>query len=229
MSEEVEASVKSGSVPPYVSFASLRNFIRGLGEKGMPGRIDRTVMSSLSGGTQNQVTAALKFFKLVDSLGVPSTVMHKLAESDEIGEKAAWRELIQSAYAFLFQAVNLKTATTGQVTAEFTKLGASGDTNGKCISFFLAASKHAGIAVSAHIRPSRAKNGQLRKRRPGTKSAQEIPQREVSSETSTTPEEAKADVTRMLMEKFPTFDPSWPDNLKTSWFSAYEQLMKRNK
>ncbi|HWG17462.1 MAG TPA: hypothetical protein VN678_06335, partial [Acidobacteriaceae bacterium] len=39
----------------------------------------------------------------------------------------------------------------------------------------------------------------------------------------------KNEVTRILMEKFPTFDPSWPDNLKTSWFSAYEQLMKRNK
>jgi hypothetical protein len=156
--------------------------------------------------------------------------MQKLADSDEAKEKTAWRELIESAYAFLFKAVNLKTATTGQVSAEFAKLGASGDTNGKCISFFLAASKHAGIAVSAHIRPARAKSGQTRKRSTVAKPAPENPRREATGDAHTSPgDEGKADVTRMLMEKFPTFDPSWPDNLKTSWFSAYEQLMKRNK
>jgi hypothetical protein len=32
---------------------------------------------------------------------------------------------------------------------------------------------------------------------------------------------------KLLLDKFPTFDPSWPDELKNKWFSAFDELLRR--
>ena len=39
--------------PPYLAFRTFRHFLDGLRASGIPGRIDRSVMSSLSGGAQS--------------------------------------------------------------------------------------------------------------------------------------------------------------------------------
>src|SRR5207247_7844475 len=33
---------------------------------------------------------------------------------------------------------------------------------------------------------------------------------------------------RLLVDKFPRFDPTWPDELKKKWFETYDQFMKTN-
>ena len=30
----------------------------------------------------------------------------------------------------------------------------------------------------------------------------------------------------LLLSKFPTFDPNWPDEVKLKWFDGFERLMK---
>ena len=32
---------------------------------------------------------------------------------------------------------------------------------------------------------------------------------------------------KLLLNKFPQFDPSWPDEVKLKWFSAFDELMRR--
>ena len=32
---------------------------------------------------------------------------------------------------------------------------------------------------------------------------------------------------KLLIDKFPTLDPNWPDELKSKWFSAFNELLKR--
>ena len=32
---------------------------------------------------------------------------------------------------------------------------------------------------------------------------------------------------KMLLTKFPTFDPTWSDDVKLKWFTAFDELMKR--
>lgn len=31
----------------------------------------------------------------------------------------------------------------------------------------------------------------------------------------------------MLLEKFPSFDPAWNDDLKLKWFEAFDELLKK--
>jgi hypothetical protein len=30
---------------------------------------------------------------------------------------------------------------------------------------------------------------------------------------------------QLLLSKFPSFDPAWPDDVKTKWFEGFNQLM----
>jgi hypothetical protein len=30
-----------------------------------------------------------------------------------------------------------------------------------------------------------------------------------------------------LLEKFPPFDPNWPDPIKEKWFAGFDQFMKK--
>ena len=31
----------------------------------------------------------------------------------------------------------------------------------------------------------------------------------------------------MLLAKFPSFDPAWNDDLKSKWFAAFDEMLKR--
>jgi hypothetical protein len=31
----------------------------------------------------------------------------------------------------------------------------------------------------------------------------------------------------MLLSKFPDFDPTWADDIKIKWFSAFDELLKK--
>ena len=31
----------------------------------------------------------------------------------------------------------------------------------------------------------------------------------------------------MLLSKFPNFDPSWKDEIKIKWFSAFDEMLKK--
>jgi hypothetical protein len=32
---------------------------------------------------------------------------------------------------------------------------------------------------------------------------------------------------KLLLDKFPGFDPAWPDEVKLKWFAAFDELLKR--
>jgi hypothetical protein len=34
---------------------------------------------------------------------------------------------------------------------------------------------------------------------------------------------------QMLLSKFPSFDPSWPDEVKSKWFDGFHRLMRVGK
>ena len=50
----MEALVKKVPVPPYVAYKTLKNFVERY-KQGLPSRIDRGLMGSMSGAAQSQV------------------------------------------------------------------------------------------------------------------------------------------------------------------------------
>lgn len=146
------------STPPYISYASFKSFINGLGESTVPSRIDKTVMSNYSGSTQYQLLPALNWLGLIDFEGTPSDLLKSLVTANEDEFGTILEPVIREKYRFLFSGdIDLQSASAGQVEEAFKAQNVKGSTVTKCISFFLKIAKEAGITVSPHVKPPTVK------------------------------------------------------------------------
>jgi hypothetical protein len=207
-------------VEPYVAYKTFNGFTHSL-KASIPARIDRSVMSTYSGAVQAQLLHALKYFDLIAPTGQPKPMLHQLVNSEGEQRKAVLQQIVRASYPKLFaQGFDLTKATTNLLAEQFT---ASGDTVRKCIGFLLPLLKEAGIPISPHIKgpPKRSSNGAKRRK----------PAAEVLAPPPPPPPPAAAPQqqpgwTEMLLSKFPTFDPAWPEDVKKQWFTSFEALMK---
>jgi hypothetical protein len=188
--------------------------------------MDRSVMAHLSGGVQTQLYAALRYLALVTDESVPTERMAKLVFADVDERKRVLADTLRSAYRFLFEdGLDLERATSQQIHERFVDAGASGDTVRKCIAFFVSAARDAGLTISPHIQVT--KGG-----RPRTKAGPKArPQSAATKAHEKTREyadrgvDARNDWERMLLEKFPEFDPSWSEEAKAEWLKAFNELV----
>lgn len=149
-----EQSVEK-STPPYMSFSRFLTFIGSLAGKPLPPRVDRTLMSKMSGGDQSQVRIALKFLNLAH--GEEFLVTEALRElvrtfsnppSDEFRGQLA--KVIAAAYAPITVGLD-ENATQGMLDEAFRKKGGlSGSSLLKSVRFYLGAATAAGLPVSVH-------------------------------------------------------------------------------
>jgi hypothetical protein len=95
---------------------------------------------------------------LLTPSGRPTEKLRGLVTSEGPARKKLQQEIIRSSYVFIFTSgFDLRTATTHQLEELFQQTGASGETVRRCISFFLAAAKNAGIPFSPYLKPHRGK------------------------------------------------------------------------
>jgi hypothetical protein len=140
-----------GSVPPYGSYKAFKTLLRMIAPA-IPSRIDKHVMPTFSGATQNQVIQALRYLRLTNEIGAPTEKLYGLVKvldkPDEFSESMF--SLLDDAYSFITD-FDHTTGTDGQLNEAFVKV-ASGDTARKCRSFYLAAMKDAGALLSPYIK-----------------------------------------------------------------------------
>jgi hypothetical protein len=201
------------TTPPYVAHKTFINFVNGL-KPGVPSRIDKSIMTSLSGATQGQLIATLRYFDLIEASGKPKDALFELINSEGAERQRLFREIVTRSYRFVFaNSLDLEKATRRQIEEVFADQNVGGETRRKALGFFLALSLDAGLKVSPHIK---VRNGKLQigRRRPPIREPKQQP--------------AKSDWLELLLAKFPSFDPDWSDEIKTRWFDSFEKLMERN-
>lgn len=216
--------IKSKSIPPYVAYKTFENFIDTLRSRVIPSRIDRGVMSTMSGGVQSHLTSALKSLEFVNSTGQPTERMKALVLSEGEERKKRLTEMVRTCYPFLFRDVNidLRSVTQKHLEEQFeANTSATGATVRKCIAFFLAASRAAGIELSPHLKRTRSRGNGQRRRVATTASGASEPKRDAQEPQH----QASQSRFSILAAKFPDFDPGWSEELKISWFAAFDRLM----
>jgi hypothetical protein len=162
MSEQHESKK---SAPPYVSYKTFKNFLDGL-QVEIPGRIDRSVLRSLSGASQNALMTALRYLGLINSNWEPTAPLMALVRDDAAQKKSHLQDIIRRAYPFLFGgSVNIQNATQTQLMEAFREQGTTGDTTVKCIAFFTALAKDADLKMSPFVKGKPGPRlGSIRKR-----------------------------------------------------------------
>ena len=157
--------------PPYLAYRTFINYVDGMRETGVPSRIDRSLLRSMSGTAQSQLLGALAFFGLVDdpNVGTPQPGLGKLVKSEGEARQQLLRELLTASYPYLFtDQLDLTNGTPKQVEEVLrSEAGISGDTVRKCFVFFVAMAKEAGVTLSSFLAGTRAKNGTTRRRATG--------------------------------------------------------------
>lgn len=224
MTDELDASLKSDTKPPYVPYKTFQNFINSLRASGVPGRIDRTVLPGLSGASQSYLLIALRFLGFIEPVtGTPTAEFVRLVKEPQ-QERAILETATRSSYHFIFhQGFNLEAATEGQLIEKFKGYDLGGDTVRKCLSFFVLLCNAAGIKLSPHIRGANAANGNTASsgtRRPYRK------RNRAYDDTPATEPQRPTSLQELLLSKFPSFDPEWDAETQKKWFDSFEKFVK---
>jgi hypothetical protein len=233
---EKESTKKA--LPPYVPYRTFTNFLENLKHIGVPQVIDRSIapFKSMSGALQGQVRLALEYLHLINEDGETTEGLKHLVNTEEgVEREQALKDVLIPAYSFIFEnGLNLENATHRQLEERFKQEGATGDTPRKCIAFFLHAARGAGIKLSPHFKkvrgPRKATAKPRRKEAEIPKAKSSPPAEEAKSIHTKTIQQGGADSwENILLDKFPKFDPAWPDEVKSKWFDDFKALMELKK
>src|SRR4030042_4712789 len=207
-------------LPPYLSFKAWQKLLGELSSNNPPSRFDSSYFDALkiTKSHRSMVRGALLFLGLMLSDGRPTPRLHQLVKADGEGRKAALADVVRSAYAPLFTDKNMDVsrATRSQIKEFFDSQGASGDIGRKCLTFFCAVASEADISISPHLKRS---PGRGRKKQ---SSFNEAPRQRISKSVQSNGDMAWD----KLLEKFPSFNPEWQDEVKIKWFEGFKFLKK---
>ncbi len=214
-------------LPPYVSYRSFWNFLDRLREA-IPARIDRSYWGDkFSGSTGTQLMSALRYLSLIDGEGIPTETLRKLVEARDFQREEIMSQITRNSYSFFINSpIDYKTATYAQfediLHANFQ---VNADVARKCIKFFIDLAADARIPLSPFvIKKKRRINVPATSKRTKNKKQKEF---EGGILTEGIPVPNGITLDKILINKFPEFDPSWTDELKSKWFSAFDELLKR--
>lgn len=166
MADGSETERSKGATPPYIAFQTIKTILKDFKEHGMPGRIDRSVLTNFSGAVIGQVLPALKFLGLTNNDGEPTNWLVELKDAygtDQWG--GALEKVLRHAYGPLFT-LNLQTATPSQFNERFkAAYPGTDDVQRKCMTFFLNAVRDTSVVVSPYImKNKKPRNGTPKKR-----------------------------------------------------------------
>jgi hypothetical protein len=216
-------------LPPYVSYRTFRNFIDRLQQR-LPSRIDRSYWGDLlSGSTGTQLMAALRFLDLIDVNGKPTEQLKPLVTARGEPRAQFLRDVTSRAYSFVLKSnLDIESATYAQLEEVFNNaFQLKGDVSRKCVKFFIALSGDAGMPISPFItKRTRANHSGTGTKTVAKKGAVR------TKRNALVPQLAEEILDNnswhgKLLDKFPSFDPSWNDTIKEKWFAAFDELLKR--
>jgi hypothetical protein len=217
--------------PPYVSYRTFLNFLEGL-QQTMPARIDRSYWGDrFSGSTGTQLVSALRFLDLIDVNGFPTVKLRQLVGSRGGQRIEVLKQIARESYSFFFLSqVDPQTATYAQLEETFhDNYQIASDVARKCIKFFIGLACDCGMKISPFVtKKTRNSHSPAALKKPvkalDKKERTEI--RQVFGQSSGQSSNGNG-LDKLLLDKFPGFDPSWPDEVKMKWFAAFDELLKR--
>jgi len=213
------------ATPVYVPYATLITALETLRTHGIPrtGRIDKTIWDTQSGAVRAQLLLGFRFLGLIDEQRSILPPLRPLVEATGEEQKALLKAVIEDKYRDILS-LDLTTISQGQMDEAFRKFGVSGSTLVRATRFFIKACTELGIPIAKRFSERSKPTGPRKKKTTNgaasPKSTETIPADAHRSPSAGSTWEEK------LLEKFPTYDPSWPDDLKAKWFAGFERLMK---
>lgn len=174
--------------------------------------------------------SALRFLGLIDAGGKPTSRLKLLAPATGEQKARLLREIIAESFGFILQSqLDLESATYAQLSEVFHNTFQLGDDVArKCIKFFISIASDAGVPLSPFItKRARGIHTTSGIKSPSKKSVIRTNRNLRVPDDTEMPEAMWHSWPGILLSKFPTFDPTWNDEVKLKWFAAFDELLKR--
>jgi hypothetical protein len=232
----MEANDKKATVPPYVAYRTLQNFLERF-KNGLPSRIDRGLMSSMSGAAQSQVTTALRYLGMISENNLTNEILRRYVGGEESERKLVLKEVLERSYPFIFKSdFDFSTATGSQLREVFEEnTSASGETVARCMNFLKDAAQDAGLQVSPFLSHKKSRTRASRKRtiparREEAKDAEKgktrVEVREQIQERDTPRVAAQESLLLWgLFQRLPKPGTSWPKDEKDRWMQTLNNVL----
>lgn len=214
-------------VPPYVAYSTFLTLLKELKDNGLPPQLDKSVLKRFAFGVQGQLKMALRALGMLDG-DKPTPRLQAFVdayETDTFGPLLL--DVLREVYPYVF-ALDLNTATPTMFGDAFKQSGAKGEDGlRKCRSFFTHAAKQAGVVFGPRLANGSVPRSSTPTRRKAKATKAEPPVAPPPSENvAGKPKAGGEDILGKLLDKFPAFNPEWPDPIKAQWFTGFEQFMK---
>ncbi len=226
----MEANEKKQAAPPYVAYKTLSNFLDRF-KQGVPARIDRGLMGSMSGAAQSQVTTALRYLGMISDKGIPQPLLHRYVSGQEDERRVALLEALTRSYPFLFgDHFDLARATAQQLREAFeTNTSATGETLGRCMAFFKDAAADAMLIVSPYIKEKKARVAGPRKKPSTQKEKSKADPIPAPQHSGVSPLGGMQAQTSMLLSglflRLPRPGTAWPREERDVWLQALQNVL----
>jgi len=212
----------SNRLPPYLTYSAWQRLLQAVQEN-TPTQFDRSYFKDLGFSDSAALTAkgTLLFLGLMSDDSCPTQEMVSLVNAGGKDRAAVLGDIVRAAYQPVLGDLDVGHATLGQVEECFRRWGAENNVGHKCVSFFLALAKDAGIPLSPSL-ANRSRVGAAQK----NASKAISPRRRRVSYSSPRNEPNKPETAEWdLASKLPSFDPNWPKEVREEWFARLGYLV----
>lgn len=139
--------------PAYVSLQTFFSLVKRFSDATLPPQIDKSVLSTMSYGTQSQMKTSMRFLGLTTSGGEVTEELRRLVEAyGTTAWKAAWGNTVTDAYRKIVEGIDLQNGTHQQLESAFRNAGATGSINAKAVRFYLGALDEAEVSYSPYFK-----------------------------------------------------------------------------
>jgi hypothetical protein len=176
-------------------------------------------MSTKSGSSQRFLLSAFRYLGLTSDKGISTDELQRLVTAEGAERRNLWHKIVVKSYPALFNSkLNFETATFDELAEIFSNEVSSQNTIRKCVTFFSYAAKDAGIKISPHVKPYAGTRPSTRQARNDRREGQ--PQRSRGQPRADSKLRDYSPNLKLLLEKFPDFDPNWSAEAINNWLSG---------
>lgn len=238
--DAIDMAVTQGKPGPYSPSTAIMGIVERYRDRGLPTPITADVLTKaglVSDSLMARTLYALQILDLIDAAGNPTETLEAIRRAPAGEYKARLSDWLTHAYSDVLAYVDPATADEDAVHDAFRLYNPSGQ-RGRMVTLFMGLFRAAGLAPD---KPAGAGSGVLRKKPTLlVKKRAEKPQDQAVAEKAKGDrasdgaegrgsEDGKLpspDFRAALLDKFPTFDPAWPDEIKAKWFDGFATFTK---
>jgi hypothetical protein len=143
---------------PAVAFLGVLAQLDRMRDHGIPERVDKRYLDGMADGTQFQYRQALRYLGLTTNDDRPTPLLSELVGADQADRHELLGKIMSTRYPEL-TGLSLE-ASKDDFFAVLQDYGVTSDIQRrKMLTFFVAAADYAGLQISPHIRPTKARTG----------------------------------------------------------------------